>query len=275
MPGSACTARTTSSAGPPGSTWPRSGSRRPPASSWSCDELGIGAADVLAIGDGRNDLEMLRWAGRGVAMGQAVQEVHDAADASTASVLDDGAAVEIDRWFGVDAAAGVSRLPAEWSPSGSGSPLWTREETADIVAGRHRPHWHPDYPRRGRPRRGDPVATRATPGGRGTWCAAATGSARSASSGRPAPPRRGRPAEAEVGYGLVAEARGWGFATEALRALLVETDRAGVGCAPACGPTTGASIRVLAKCGFTELRGADEEGQLVMARPLPVTGAGG
>jgi hypothetical protein len=35
-------------------------------------------------------------------MGQAVQEVHDAADASTESVLDDGAAVEIDRWFGVE-----------------------------------------------------------------------------------------------------------------------------------------------------------------------------
>jgi len=66
------------------------------------DELGLDAADVLAIGDGRNDLEMLRWAGRGVAMGQAVQEVHDAADASTHSVLDDGAAVEIDRWFGVE-----------------------------------------------------------------------------------------------------------------------------------------------------------------------------
>ena len=61
--------------------------------------LGVAAEDVLAIGDGRNDLEMLRWARRGVAMGQAVQEVHDAADASTDSVLDDGAAVELRRWF--------------------------------------------------------------------------------------------------------------------------------------------------------------------------------
>src|SRR4029453_5266663 len=33
------------------------------------------AARVLAIGDGRNDIEMLRWAGRGVAMGQSVDEV--------------------------------------------------------------------------------------------------------------------------------------------------------------------------------------------------------
>ncbi|WP_067437501.1 HAD family hydrolase [Nocardioides jensenii] len=63
------------------------------------ERLGVGAADVLAIGDGRNDIEMLQWAGRGVAMGQAVQDVHDAADASTASVGEDGVAVELDRWF--------------------------------------------------------------------------------------------------------------------------------------------------------------------------------
>ncbi len=65
-----------------------------------CRELGVDAEDVLAIGDGRNDLEMLAWAGRGVAMGQAVEEVRDAADAVTGSVYDDGAAVEIERWFG-------------------------------------------------------------------------------------------------------------------------------------------------------------------------------
>lgn len=64
------------------------------------DALGLSAGDVLAIGDGRNDLEMLRWAGRGVAMGQAVDEVRAAADHVTASVQDDGAAVELDRWFG-------------------------------------------------------------------------------------------------------------------------------------------------------------------------------
>jgi HAD superfamily hydrolase (TIGR01484 family) len=63
------------------------------------DELGIAAAAALAIGDGRNDVEMLRWAGRGVAMGQAVQEVHDAADDSTLPVNDDGAAVELATWF--------------------------------------------------------------------------------------------------------------------------------------------------------------------------------
>jgi HAD superfamily hydrolase (TIGR01484 family) len=62
-------------------------------------ELGVDAAEVLAIGDGRNDVEMLRWAGRGVAMGQAVEEVLEAADDVTATVYDEGAAVELDRYW--------------------------------------------------------------------------------------------------------------------------------------------------------------------------------
>lgn len=64
-----------------------------------CRELGVEAADVLAIGDGRNDVEMLTWAGRGVAMGQAVEEVRAVADAVTSTVDDDGAAVEMSRWW--------------------------------------------------------------------------------------------------------------------------------------------------------------------------------
>jgi HAD superfamily hydrolase (TIGR01484 family) len=64
-----------------------------------CAHLDVPAQDVLAIGDGRNDVEMLQWAGRGVAMGQAVEEVKAAADAVTATVHDDGVAVELARWF--------------------------------------------------------------------------------------------------------------------------------------------------------------------------------
>ena len=62
-------------------------------------QLGVDAVDVLAIGDGRNDIEMLEWAGRGVAMGQAVEEVHAAADHVTASVHDDGVVEELARWW--------------------------------------------------------------------------------------------------------------------------------------------------------------------------------
>ncbi len=63
------------------------------------ERLGVAAADVLAIGDGRNDIEMLQWAGRGVAMGQAVEPVIAAADDVTGTVYEDGAATEIARWF--------------------------------------------------------------------------------------------------------------------------------------------------------------------------------
>lgn len=63
------------------------------------DALGVSAADSLAVGDGRNDLEMFEWAGRSVAMGQAIQEVLDAADDVTGSVYEDGLATELDRWF--------------------------------------------------------------------------------------------------------------------------------------------------------------------------------
>ena len=61
---------------------------------------GIAAADVLAIGDGRNDIEMLSWAGRGVAVGDAPDEVKAAADHVTGCFAAGGTADELDRWFG-------------------------------------------------------------------------------------------------------------------------------------------------------------------------------
>jgi HAD superfamily hydrolase (TIGR01484 family) len=67
------------------------------------DELGVAPHEVLAIGDGRNDIEMLRWAGRGVAMGQSPLEVQEAADDVTETVDNDGVALELGRWFGVGA----------------------------------------------------------------------------------------------------------------------------------------------------------------------------
>ena len=63
------------------------------------ERLGVAQQDVLAIGDGRNDVEMLRWAGRGVAMGQSPLEVQEAADDVTETVHNDGVALELNRWF--------------------------------------------------------------------------------------------------------------------------------------------------------------------------------
>ncbi|MDJ0316698.1 MULTISPECIES: HAD family hydrolase [Arthrobacter] len=54
--------------------------------------LGITRELTVAVGDGSNDIDMLRWAGRGVAMGQAEPDVRAAANEITASVYDDGLA---------------------------------------------------------------------------------------------------------------------------------------------------------------------------------------
>lgn len=63
------------------------------------EQLGISQEDTLAIGDGTNDVEMLRWAAKGIAMGQAPATVQAAADEVTATVLEDGAAQALSRFF--------------------------------------------------------------------------------------------------------------------------------------------------------------------------------
>lgn len=57
--------------------------------------LGVPRSQVVAIGDGRNDIDMLSWAAEsavGVAMGQAPDEVKDAASWTTGTDREDGAA---------------------------------------------------------------------------------------------------------------------------------------------------------------------------------------
>lgn len=54
------------------------------------DRYGILREESMAFGDGGNDIDMLRYAGIGVAMGNASQEVKDAADYTTADIDDDG-----------------------------------------------------------------------------------------------------------------------------------------------------------------------------------------
>ncbi len=61
-----------------------------------CREWGIEQADVLAFGDAPNDAEMLAWAGRGVAMGNAHPEARSAASATTLSNEEDGVAAVLE-----------------------------------------------------------------------------------------------------------------------------------------------------------------------------------
>lgn len=149
-------------------------------------------------------------------------------------------------------------------------PLVSAGEAADIVDGCRAAHWHPDFPRpddrdaasmvaaashgwgpRHLVRRGDGVIF----GGIGFF-------------GPPSAHDSDGVLETEVGFGMVEEARGRGLASEALAALLAETDRVGVRIRAAARPDNAASLRVLAKAGFTGLRGSDEDGHLVMVRPL-------
>lgn len=59
-------------------------------------DLGIRAEEIVAIGDGHNDIEMIRFAGLGVAMDNAHEEVKRAADYVTHSNAEDGVAHAIE-----------------------------------------------------------------------------------------------------------------------------------------------------------------------------------
>lgn len=60
---------------------------------------GVDQSEVLCLGDMPNDIEMLQWAGLGVAMGNARDSVKDAADFVTATNNEEGLAQVLERWF--------------------------------------------------------------------------------------------------------------------------------------------------------------------------------
>lgn len=60
---------------------------------------GIDRADAVAFGDMPNDLEMLTWAGHGVAMGNAHPDVAAVASEIAPHHGDDGVAAVLERWF--------------------------------------------------------------------------------------------------------------------------------------------------------------------------------
>ncbi len=151
--------------------------------------------------------------------------------------------------------------------------LFTAAEAALMLAGRRDPRWHPDYPRQD-DRDAASMVKSVDPWGprhiTRTFDGLVFGSI---GFFGPPSPASDDVEEVEIGYGLVSDARGRGVATEAVRALLALTDAYAVRVRASVLPDNAASIRVLAKCGFTELRGANEDGELVMARPLrPATG---
>jgi Cof subfamily protein (haloacid dehalogenase superfamily) len=62
------------------------------------EHLGIKQEEVMAIGDNENDLTMVEYAGIGVAMANATENVKNAADVLTASNEEDGVAEVINKY---------------------------------------------------------------------------------------------------------------------------------------------------------------------------------
>jgi len=62
-------------------------------------KLGMSKAEMIACGDGYNDLSMIQYAGLGVAMDNAVLPVKKAADYVTLSNNDDGVAHVIEKFM--------------------------------------------------------------------------------------------------------------------------------------------------------------------------------
>ena len=60
--------------------------------------LGISQSEVMAIGDSMNDLDMIQYAGIGVAMGNANPTVRSAADYVTLGNAEDGVAVAVEKF---------------------------------------------------------------------------------------------------------------------------------------------------------------------------------
>ncbi len=61
-------------------------------------QLGIAREEIMAVGDGRNDRDMIIAAGLGVAMANACDELKEAADVETLSNDEDGVAAAIEKY---------------------------------------------------------------------------------------------------------------------------------------------------------------------------------
>ncbi len=65
---------------------------------WLAAYYGFGLAQTMVVGDGANDLEMIRVAGLGVAMGNATPEVQAVADVIVGTNAQDGVAEAVERF---------------------------------------------------------------------------------------------------------------------------------------------------------------------------------
>lgn len=76
----------------------RKGVSKASALEFMTGRMGLDMQDVLAIGDSTNDLEMIKQAGVGIAMGNSMREVLAAADAVTLPISENGVAHAIQQY---------------------------------------------------------------------------------------------------------------------------------------------------------------------------------
>lgn len=69
------------------------------ALAWLAGQLGVAREEVMALGDGVNDVDMLAWAGLGVAMGDGHPEAQAAAGVTAPPFDQDGAAWAIEHYL--------------------------------------------------------------------------------------------------------------------------------------------------------------------------------
>lgn len=166
------------------------------------------------------------------------------------------------------AVPGEPVLPVEVASERLRLPLWDAATVQAIRAGERWAGWHPEFPRE------DDVDAASMWRDGDTWSSRSVVSAKSGlvmgSIGFFGPPEPAADGvlEVEVGYGLVEAGRGHGAMTEALTAMLAYVDGAGVRVRASVAPANVASLRVLTKLGFTDLRGTTDDGELVLVRSL-------
>jgi Cof subfamily protein (haloacid dehalogenase superfamily) len=69
------------------------------ALAFMAQRLGVPQIETMAVGDNDNDLDMITWAGLGVAMGNSSLALRAAARAVCPDLASDGAAVAIEQWI--------------------------------------------------------------------------------------------------------------------------------------------------------------------------------
>ena len=69
------------------------------------ERMGLAPAEIIAMGDNYNDIEMIRFAGMGVAMGNAPDDIKETAKYVTDTNNNDGVRKALDKFFRLEPAS--------------------------------------------------------------------------------------------------------------------------------------------------------------------------